>query len=108
MKDISKKLYLFQTKMFNFVMILTWILYFIIAFSVSFKAPEYLEILHFYIKIYVSLFLIWRFNPLRRVKVTQLDVRIAFSAGVFLFTTTIIGQLLITYIKQIRQILHNM
>jgi hypothetical protein len=49
----------------------------------------------YYVKIYVCLFLIWRFNPLRsNIQFTELDRKIAFSAGVFILTTTALNQYL--------------
>ena len=81
-------------RVFNSIIIITWILYIIIALGISVNAPQYLDTLQFYVKIYVSLFLIWRFNPFRRVKVNQLDVKIALSAGIFLLGTTIVGKIL--------------
>jgi hypothetical protein len=53
------------------------------------------------VKIYVALFLIWRFNPYRHVKFTSLDKKIAFNAGLFvLFATTSINQIFIAYLKE--------
>ncbi len=94
-----------QLHTFNIVLIVTWVLYIIIALGISAKAPEYLDDLQYYVKLYVSLFLIWRFNPLRRIKVTHLDVKIGFSAGVFLLATTFIGQFMSTYLTQIQQLI---
>ena len=90
----SRELNNFQMRVFNSIIIITWILYIIIALGISVNAPQYLDTLQFYVKIYVSLFLIWRFNPFRRVKVNQLDVKIALSAGIFLLGTTIVGKIL--------------
>jgi len=90
----SRELNNFQLNVFNSIIVITWILYIIIALGISANAPEYLDTLQFYVKIYVSLFLIWRFNPFRRVKVNQLDVKIALSAGIFLLATTIVGKIL--------------
>ena len=74
----------------------------LIALGLSATAPKYLSFLDYYVKIYVSLFLILRFNPFRHVKFTSLDKKIAFSAGVFiLFATTSINQTLISYINNI-------
>ena len=47
---------------------------------------------------YVSLFLIYRFNPLRFVKFTPLDAKIAFNAGIFLLFTTLVNSVMVTYI----------
>jgi hypothetical protein len=43
-----------------------------------------------------------RFNPFRKVEFTELDRKIVFSAAIFIFTTTAINSLLITYLKKIK------
>ena len=68
--------------------------YFLIAaayLGISTAAPKYLNDLNFYVKIYVCLFLLLRFNPFRKMdSFTTLDRKIAFSAGIIIFTTTIL------------------
>lgn len=103
---INKKLHILQHKIFDAVLILTYILYAVIALGLSANAPEYLNMLEYFIKIYISLFLIYRFNPFRQVEFTDLDVKIAFNAGWFLLTTTIVGTILQQYIDNIKQYLH--
>jgi hypothetical protein len=46
--------------------------------------------------------LLLRFNPFRKVEFTELDRKIVFSAAIFIFTTTAINSLLITYLKKIK------
>jgi hypothetical protein len=103
----EKNLYVFQSQAFSFIMYLTWVLYFIILLGLSAKAPQYLNNLQYYVKIYVSLFLILRFNPFRQTKFTKLDASIAFSAGMFLITTTAIDKIVITYLKDIKAYLRS-
>ena len=100
----SKDLHKFQTQMFDIITILSFILYFVIAIGISANAPEYLGTLQSYTKLYVSLFLIWRFNPFRRVRVTELDGRIAFSAGIFLLTTTAFDSIVTYYLNSIKKV----
>jgi len=100
----SKDLHKFQTQMFDIITILSFILYFVIGIGISANAPEYLGTLQGYTKLYVSLFLIWRFNPFRRVRFTELDGRIAFSAGMFLLTTTAFESFATYYLNSIKQI----
>lgn len=90
-------LYDIQNKAFDYTIIISYILYFIIALGLSGSAPQYLHILDYWIKIYISLFLIYRFNFFQKIKFTDLDRKVAFSAGLFLFSTTIFGQILHTY-----------
>ena len=51
---------------------------------------------------YVSLFLLYRFNVFRKITFTDLDRKIAFSAGVFLFATTALNQTLTAYLDPIK------
>jgi len=97
----------FQYNAFTFVVYVSYFLYFLIAFGLLASAPQYLEQLHYYIKLYVSLFLIVRFNPLRKLEFSQLDKEISFSAGVFLLSTTAITDLLITYLNEIKNYIKN-
>ena len=98
-----KNVHDFQYKVFTIIIYLTWALYIAIALGLSAKAPQYLTDLQYYVKIYVSLFLILRFNPFRRVKFTNLDAKIAFSAGLFLLATTAIDSILKTYLEEIKR-----
>ena len=76
---------------------------FVIGLGISATAPKYLFYLDYYVKIYVSLFLIWSFNPFnRRRKFTSLDRKISLTAGIFvLFSTTSINKIIIDYLKNI-------
>jgi hypothetical protein len=99
-------LYLLQKHGFSVVIYLTWFLYFAILLGLSANAPQYLDDLQYYVKMYVSLFLIVRFNPFRSVRFNELDAQIAFSAGVFLITTTAINSLLEMYLDKLKGYLH--
>lgn len=100
-KDIHK----FQNNVYDILVYITWVLYIAIALGLSANAPQYLDDLQYYIKLYVSLFLIFRFNPFRRVKFTSLDAKIAFSAGSFLLATTAIGTGLQNYLTELKDYL---
>jgi hypothetical protein len=99
----NKSLHNVQNNLYNIIIIITWILYLLITFGLSINAPEYLEDLQYFVKIYISLFLIIRFNPLRKVEFTNLDRKIAFSAGLFLLGTTFINQILQNYFLYLKQ-----
>jgi hypothetical protein len=84
-----------QEYFFDIILNITYILIIIIALGLSQIAPTYLQTLNYYIKLYISLFLIWRFNPFRNVNTfTTLDIKIAFNAGLFIVTTTFLQDLL--------------
>jgi hypothetical protein len=92
---IMNKLHKYQEHMFDIIVYISYILIIVSSLGLSMKAPIYLSNLDYYIRIYICLFLIWRFNPLRTtLKFTDLDKKIAFSAGVFILTTTTLNEYL--------------
>lgn len=99
----DKNIHILQNKIFDAVLYITYILYIAIALGLSANAPQYLDELQRYIKLYVSLFLIYRFNPFRRVQFTGLDAKIAFNAGWFLLATTFVDSLIKTYLESIKK-----
>lgn len=99
----NRDIHRLQNHVYDIVVYITWILYIVIALGLSANAPQYLGTLHSFIKLYISLFLIYRFNPFRRVKFTGLDAKIAFSAGVFLLGTTAIDGIIKTYLSALRE-----
>jgi hypothetical protein len=91
----SKLLNDYQSFFFNIFIVLTYILIFISALGFTEKTEKYLTFMNNFISIYICLFLIYRFNPLRiPVDFTYLDRRIAFSAGLFILTTSVLTKYL--------------
>ena len=105
---LHHKIHRFQEVLFKYVFYLNYILYFVIAFGLSAKAPQYLSTLDYLINLYVSLFLIYRFNPLRKVVFTDLDRQIAFSSGIFVFATTTINKILISSLEGIKDFIFSL
>ena len=94
-----------QSNFFNIFIYITYALLFISALGISQTAPKYLDTMDYYIRIYICLFLMWRFNPLReKYEFTELDRKIAFSAGAFILTTTALNQ----YLEQVKEIVKNL
>ena len=86
----------FQMNAFITITVITYILY-IGSFLglLSTNTPQYITIIHNYIQIYVSLFLMYRFNPFRTTThFSELDKKIAFTAGTFLLMSGAIGVIL--------------
>ena len=89
------KIHKLQERLFTLFIYFSYILYAVILLGLSTTAPKYLEKLHYIVAIYTGLFLVWRFNMFRHVKFTELDRKIAFYAGVFILSTTLINSLVI-------------
>jgi hypothetical protein len=83
-----------QNKTLDVILFVTYFLYFSLALGIYFISPQYINLLHDIVKIYICFFLIYRFNPFRTTKCKDLDKRIAFSARFFLFSTTIFENIL--------------
>jgi hypothetical protein len=101
---IHHKIHKIQENMYDFIMIFTYFLYFAIALGISAAAPKYLDLVNYYTKIYISIFLILRFNPFTKIRFTSLDKKIAFTAGIFVLLSTFpIYKILISYLTNIKK-----
>jgi len=94
------KLTKYQNNAFTVFIILTYLIYILSIVGISKSAPVYLDDFDYYVKIYISLFLLWRFNMFRKIEFNELDRKIAFSAGLFLFTSTAVYNVLTDYVKR--------
>ena len=98
----KSQLHNLQELLFNIFIIVSYSLIILSFFDISQSAQKYLQTLDYYIRIYVCLFLMWRFNPFRSYyEFTNLDRKIAFSAGLLILTTTALNQ----YLNEIKNIL---
>jgi hypothetical protein len=100
------KLHIYQEQLFNLIIYVSYFLIVLSFFGLSKEAPVYLSSLDYYIRIYICLFLIWRFNPLRHTyEFTDLDRKIAFSAGLFILTTTALNNYFVEVKKHFSDII---
>lgn len=90
-----------QERLFYFAVIISYILYGLTLFGLYKKAPKYLYTLNMTMRIYVSLFLILRFNPYVTNTFTEFDRKIAYTSGIFLLLTTTLTDIVINYVKKI-------
>jgi hypothetical protein len=100
----SRDIHIFQHKLVDLIEIIMIILYIIVSFGLSALAPQYLSYLQQFLKIYVSLFLIYRFNNFRIIKLTELDRKIGFNAGILLIGSDIINYIIKKYSDDISKI----
>jgi hypothetical protein len=88
----KKEIHQYQEVIFDIFITLTYVLIFLYIIGISNSAITKLDTIDKYLRIYISLFLIYRFNPFRKnYEFTSLDRKIAFSAGLFIFTATFLG-----------------
>ena len=104
--NVRSALHKFQETVFNIFIGISWLLLILTFTGVFNEYPNAFDKVAFYMKIYICLFLIWRFNPIRQFFVkkplifSSLDRKIAFSAGLIILSTTAIKEYLM-YIKPI-------
>lgn len=103
----SKSINSFQNLIFNIIIIFSYTCGALIVLGVYPNAAIYLANVDYYVRIYVSLFLLLRFNPFRHITFTDLDRKVAFTAGIFIFTTTIVNQILLTYATELRSYIRD-
>ena len=96
---MKQKYYDLHNLLLTLFIFMTYSLILISILGLSDKGNQYLNTLDTYMKFYVSIFLIIRFNPFTRNKFNDLDRRFAFTSGMFILTTSTIAQLGEKYIK---------
>jgi len=104
--NYNKVIHRFQETFFNIFIGISWFLLILTSTGIFNGYPEIFNTIVFYVQIYICLFLIWRFNPLRQfifnmpITFTSLDRKIAFSAGLIILSTTVIQEYLFRAMKQ--------
>jgi hypothetical protein len=102
--NYSSAFHKFQETVFNIFIAISWVLLILTFTGIFNEYPQVFDKIAFYMKVYICLFLIWRFNPVRHfflkksIIFTSLDRKIAFSAGLIILSTTAISEYL-AYIK---------
>jgi hypothetical protein len=98
---IKSQLHRLQEILFNTFIVISYSLIILSFLGLSQSAEQYLQSLDYYVRIYICLFLIWRFNPFRsNYEFTDLDRKIAFSGGLLILTTSALNNYL-TDIKNV-------
>ena len=84
---------------------LAWIFYILSLIGISTFGLKFFNEAQVYLRIYICIFLILKFNPYNRIwktlKVTKFDINIAFHAGLFILTTTFINSFIGNYLKDL-------
>ena len=90
-------------RLYNYAIYISYILYALALFGLSNYAPEYLDLLRDFIKLYISLVLIVKFNPFthKSTYMSTFDKKLVFSSGVFLLLTTSITTIVEKYVINI-------
>jgi hypothetical protein len=103
-----KSVYRYHEHLFNIMLFLMYAIYIGTAIGLSIaNAPNYLTTLDYYIKLYISLFLIIRFNPFTKTEFTKFDKKVVYNAGVFLLATTTFTSIFKNYFNKVKKSVNN-
>ena len=105
--SLFENIFNYQEKIWDFVFYFSYFLYFLFVIGFANNAPEYLIPLNYCVQIYFSLFLLIRFNPFSKVKFTELDKKIAFTAGLFIISTSFLNKSMLDYVSEVKNLIQT-
>ena len=79
----------------------SYVLYFIAFTGILSLNPSYLSVLETFIKYYISIMLLIRFNPFVDRKITKFDKKLVFTSALLLFISTTAYSIAISYLKKL-------
>jgi len=77
-------------RLYTYGLYTSYVLYAFVALGLWSSGNRTLDTLEFLLNLYISLFLIYNFNPYRKRRVSQFGRGIAFSGGILLLLTKVI------------------
>jgi uncharacterized BrkB/YihY/UPF0761 family membrane protein len=89
---------------FEITVFVIHVLYIALAIGILREEPLILSVIDYWIKVFVGLFLLYRFNPYVHIKFTDFDRKVIFSAGMFMIITTVVNTYLINYVKKAKDL----
>jgi hypothetical protein len=92
-----------HTSTYLWLALIVHIVYLAVLVGIVDTAPEYIHTLESYIKVYVALFLVLRFNKYTGTShFTPLDRKIVFTAGLVVLSTSALNWLVDSYKTQVK------
>jgi len=84
---------------------ITFLMFFIFIYGILYNVPFIFIQINFTIKVLISIYLMYKFNDFRdhAFKITLLDKKICFSAGIYLFIFSF-ADVINSYLIEIKQI----
>ena len=86
-------------QIYNILTYASFLLYIISTIGLYDRAPQYILYIDIALKLFIGLFLIFRFNPLVKIQFNEFDKQIIFSAGIFILLSTTITSFMLNKIQ---------
>lgn len=99
-------LYRIETIIVDWIGIFTFLIFALLFIGFLQKEPIYFIEFVFLFKVFISIFLIYRFNDFRNVKFTELDRKVCFLAGINLLIISF-ADLIQDYLGRIKSFIKN-
>jgi hypothetical protein len=96
----TKKYLGYYANVYLYVITTMHILYALIFIGLIQYNIEFIHYVHYFIQIFIGVFLIARFHPFRQHTMTELDVHIIFSSAIFLLTNIGIIELFVKHFNK--------
>ena len=84
---------------YNILTYASFLLYIISTIDLYDTAPQYILYIDIALKLFIGLFLIFRFNPLVKIQFNDFDKQIIFSAGIFILLSSTITTFILNKIQ---------
>ena len=95
------KFYKFHEHMFDLFILFSWGILVLIILGVFHGKPAYFHYIEVFVKIYIGIFLMIRYNPFKipmfEFKFSELDRKIIFSAGLIILSSSLFKEYLNIY-----------
>ena len=103
LKNISDftDLFNWHENVYMTILYFSYVLYFIAFTGILSLNPSYLSVLETFIKYYISIILLIRFNPFVDRKITKFDKKLVFTSALLLFISTTAYSIAINYFKKL-------
>jgi hypothetical protein len=100
---VAVDLWTLHTTTYLWIALIVHVVYLAVLVGLVDTAPEYIDKLESYIKVYVALFLVLRFNKYTGTSTfTPLDRKIVFSAGLIVLSTSALNWLVDSHKKEVK------
>ena len=106
--SVDSALESYSQPLFFWTIGLIYVSYFFLVMGVTNLAPDMLYYLDMFMHFFICMFLIVRFNPMRKLVCNATDQRIVFAAAIILISTQAITQTAIYFTNHLKDVFESL